>query len=216
MERRQALKQLSAIGAGGLLCASPLKVFANESQTELLNYKKQFQKALGSNEQLIGFSNIEKNYSPVDLKIEGKLPNDIEGFFYRNGPAKHERGDIRYKHLFEGDGMLQSFQFTEGKIRHFGKFIETPKFKREDAAKQFLYSGPDTKLENSLPVSSSDTINVANTNVIPVGNDLWALWEAGSPTLIEQSTLDYKQQVNLGEGTPYGDRLKGLPFRRSP
>ena len=218
MNRRHALKSLSALGAGGLLLSSPMNVIAQSSSkaTSFVNFKKLFQDALGANEQLIGFSNAENNYAPTYLTLEGKLPSELDGVFYRNGPAKHERGELRYKHLFEGDGMLQSFHFSNGKILHTGKFINTPKFEKEEEAKQFLYSGPDTKLDNSLPVSSADLINVANTNIIPVGSDLWALWEAGSPSLIDGDSMEFKEQVIIGSKSSYGERLKGLPFSAHP
>ena len=112
--------------------------------------------------------------------------------------------------------MLQSFHISNGKILHNGKFINTPKYKEEELAKKFLYSGPETKLLNSLPVSNSNMINVANTNVLPVGNDLWALWEAGSPSLIDGSTLDFKEQLTIGGDGQLGNQLKGLPFSAHP
>ena len=52
--------------------------------------------ALKYNPALIGFANIEKNFAPQQLTIEGKLPKESAGSFYRNGPATHERDDKRY------------------------------------------------------------------------------------------------------------------------
>ena len=57
-----------------------------------------------------------------------------------------------------------------------------------------------------------DVINTANTNIIPVGNDLWALWEGGSATVLSADSLHTKHLVNLGVGSKYGDKLKGLNF----
>jgi all-trans-8'-apo-beta-carotenal 15,15'-oxygenase len=136
--------------------------------------------------------------------------------FYRNGSAKHERGEIRYQHDFEGDGMLQKFDIRDQKIVHSGHFINTPKFEQEDSAKQFIYSGPETKIAHAKPVTSADTVNTANTNVIAVGDDLWALWEAGSPTKIDPQTMKFQQHVNLGQGSAYADTIKGLPFSAHP
>src|SRR5207245_2952366 len=36
---------------------------------------------------------------------------------------------------------------------------------------------------------SIDDANAANTGVLPVGEGLWALWEAGSPTLVNAADL---------------------------
>ncbi|WOH37802.1 carotenoid oxygenase family protein [Thalassotalea fonticola] len=218
MQRRELLKSMSAVGLGSLLLNSPFQALANsdKSNSLVVNYKDLFNKALASEPDLIGFANIEDNFSKQELSIEGKIPNDLVGIFFRNGPGKHERGEQRYQHLFEGDGMLQSFKIAEGKIVHQGKFIETPKFQQEQLAEQFLYSGPETKFNDSLPVSNSNMVNTANTNVIPVGDDLWALWEGGTATSVNSETLEFQQQITLGADSKYGQSLKGLPFSAHP
>jgi all-trans-8'-apo-beta-carotenal 15,15'-oxygenase len=217
MKRRQLLKNMASLGAGSLLMNTPFNVLAQDKQPHsATNYKKLFNESLTNNPSLIGFANTKSDFKPQTLSIEGKVPDDLIGTFYRNGAAKHERGEQRYQHLFEGDGMLQSFTFAGGKIIHQGKFINTPKFQKEQQAKRFLYSGPDTKIQASLSVSSSNMVNTANTNVINVGNDLWALWEAGSPTKVNAKTLEYQEQVTLGTNSKYQQSLKGLPFSAHP
>ena len=217
MQRRQLLKSMASLGAGSLLINIPFNAIANiTNSNNVVNYKALFNNSLATNPNLIGFENVEEDFKPQVLAIEGVIPKELSGTFYRNGPAKHERGAIRYQHLFEGDGMLQSFTIAEGKIVHQGKFINTPKFQQEQRANRLLYSGPDTKLSNPLSVSNADTINTANTNVIAVGDDLWALWEAGSPTRVNPETLEYTGQVTLGEHNGYDNKLKGLPFSAHP
>ena len=217
MHRRQLIKSMISLSAGSVLLNSPFNVLAKNSNSDpVVNYKALFNKSLASNPKLIGFANIDHNFKPQVLSLEGSIPRDLKGTFYRNGPGKTERGEFRYQHLFEGDGMLQSFSIADGKIIHQGKFIETPKFQKEQQANKFLYSGPDTQIANPLPVSSADMVNTANTNIIFVGDDLWALWEAGSPTCVDPETLKYEEQVNLGKKTQYQNSLKGLPFSAHP
>ena len=218
MLRRDLLKNLALIGTTSLLPAVPFfgRASIGVSGSQPVHYKSLFKQALKQNPQLLGFANVENNFSIQPLKIEGRMPLKLNGQFYRNGPGKHERGEIRYQHLFEGDGMLQQFRISNGKAFHHGRFIETPKFQQEQKAQTFLYSGPDTKIANALPVSSADDVNTANTNVIAVGNDLWALWEAGSPSRINPKTLEFKERINLGAQSKYGNSLKGLPFSAHP
>ncbi len=218
MQRRQFLKGCASLSAGAVILNSPLKAFASTTSTpqEIVNYKALFNNALSKSPELIGFANVENNFEPQALTIEGVIPHDIQGTYYRNGPAKLERDDQRYQHLFEGDGMLQSFTITGGKIVHKGKFVNTPKFEKEQKANRFLYSGPETVISNPLAVTNADVINTANTNVIAVGDDLWALWEAGSATKVNAKTLEYKEQVTLGEHDKYQKTLKGLPFSAHP
>jgi all-trans-8'-apo-beta-carotenal 15,15'-oxygenase len=214
MERRTFLKQLSILGAASSIPFS-LSALAKEA-SGLISVKNTFNKTLAAHPELIGLASVESDYSPSDLHIEGKLPKDLQGHFLRNGPAKHERACERYEHWFEGDGMVHKFSFGENKITHMGKFIRTPKFVEEEQAQRFLYSGPDSKIPNAKPVSNPGAINTANTNVIPVNDELWALWEAGSATAIDQSSLDFKRQVNLGAGTPMARQLQGMPFSAHP
>ncbi|MDE0202258.1 MAG: carotenoid oxygenase family protein, partial [Rhodospirillaceae bacterium] len=44
--------------------------------------------------------------------LVGRLPADLTGVLWRNGPAEHERFGHRYGHWFDGDGMVQAFTFT--------------------------------------------------------------------------------------------------------
>ncbi len=214
MQRRYLLKAMAAVGAG--LSLPHANVFGQTAVSNTINVKHLFNQAIQKDDALIGLADVQQNYTEQSLKIDGKLPKDIRGYFYRNGPAKHERGEQRYQHLFEGDGMLQRFAIGEGKIKHIGKFVNTPKYAHEESAKRFMFDGPDTKLTVSSAVAHADTINTANTNIIPVGDDLWALWEGGSASVIDKASLSFKNFANLGENSQYGDKLKRLPFSAHP
>ncbi|MEP1386117.1 MAG: carotenoid oxygenase family protein [Paraglaciecola sp.] len=214
MERRTFIKQLALLGAASAVPFS-LSTLA-KSSSALVNVKDTFNQTLATHPELIGFANVESDYENTELRIEGALPKDLQGQFVRNGPAKHERANERYQHWFEGDGMLHKFTIEDNKIKHTGKFIRTPKFIEEEQAQRFLYSGPDSTLINAKEVSSPNVINVANTNVIPVNDELWALWEGGSATAINLANLDFKHQVNLGSGTSMASQLQGMPFSAHP
>lgn len=216
MLRRDLLKGMLALGGACTLPVTAKALTNSTSSVQLVNAKHQFNAALQQEPGLIGLANTEANFAPSKLTLEGKLPTDLSGVFYRNGPGKHERGDIRYQHLFEGDGMVQRFELGNGEIHHFGRFLETPKYMAEEQSQEFLYAGPETKFNAKKATKNADTVNVANTNVLPVGNDLWALWEAGSASRVDPDTLDYQGTINLGEGNQYGDSLKGLPFSAHP
>jgi carotenoid cleavage dioxygenase len=214
MNRREFFKKTTIVAAGAAAISSPLNVFGKSKLA--MTQKELFDAAYKSNPALIGLKNISSDYALNNLTIEGKIPKDFKGTMYRIGPAKHERAGLRYNHLFEGDGMLHGFKFADGKVTHQGKFIRTPKYKTEEAAGRFLYSGPDTRITGGLGVSSVDAINTSNTNVVPVGDDLWTLWEAGSAMRVNPDTLKSDDFINLGAGTSYGDQLKGLPFSAHP
>ncbi|MDO6428867.1 carotenoid oxygenase family protein [Thalassotalea sp. 1_MG-2023] len=217
MERRQALKSLVVGAATTMLPATEsLAAFLQQETDSLAENKVLFDKALLNNPNLIGFQGTHQEFSKTRLTIEGTIPKNIKGSFYRNGAALFERGQQRYQHLFEGDGMIQDFHFENGEIYHQGKFVKTRKYQQEQQAGKFLYSGPDSKVINGLPVSTPEAINTANTNIIPVNGELWALWEAGSPVSISKKDLSTLEYVNLGRNSDYGNTLKGMAFSAHP
>src|ERR1700704_6369210 len=72
------------------------------------------------------------------VRIDGHIPRGLRGVFYRNGPARHERGGERYGHRWDGDGMVQAFRFSESGLSHHGAFVRTEKSMEEDAVWRLL------------------------------------------------------------------------------
>jgi carotenoid cleavage dioxygenase-like enzyme len=59
-------------------------------------------------------------------------------------------------------------------------------------------------------MSGPDDANAANTSVLPVGDKIWALWEAGSPLAMDAETLASEGFVTLRPD------LKAMPFLAHP
>ena len=77
----------------------------------------------------------EYDYAP---HIEGQLPAALQGTLYRNGPGRFDRGGLRKRMLLDGDGMLQAYQFRNGRVRFRTRFVRTTKYVAEEAAGRFL------------------------------------------------------------------------------
>jgi all-trans-8'-apo-beta-carotenal 15,15'-oxygenase len=45
--------------------------------------------------------------------VEGAVPAFLRGTYYLNGPARFERGGVRYRHRLDGDGMVCALTFFE-------------------------------------------------------------------------------------------------------
>eukprot|EP00793_Prasinoderma_coloniale_P006706 PRCOL_00001536-RA len=70
--------------------------------------------------------------------IEGQIPPELEGTLLRNGPAYFEReGDLNKRYL-DGDGMVTSIAFKDGKAFFRNKFVQTECFKAEQEAGKYL------------------------------------------------------------------------------
>jgi carotenoid cleavage dioxygenase len=169
-----------------------------------------FRAALAQQPWLLGYASTPPRLDCAELAIEGRWPRELEGTLYRNGPARHEVGDLRYRHWFDGDGMIQAFRIKDGKVAHRGRMVATEKYRREIAAGRALERGFGTALPGLPPPSSPAAVNVANINVIGHAGRLLALWEAADAYALDPLTLD-----TLGVQV-WRDDLKGLPFSAHP
>ena len=115
--------------------------------------------------------NLRGNYAPLrmecninDLIIEGEVPKELFGSYYRNGPDPQfppMGGDY---HWFAGDGMVHAFHFENGKVSYLNRWAQTSKWKQERKAGRSLI--------NALNPMEPDPIfdfegedGTANTNI---------------------------------------------------
>jgi all-trans-8'-apo-beta-carotenal 15,15'-oxygenase len=159
---------------------------------------------------LMGWDNAPAELDRASLTLEGRWPSGLRGTFFRNGPAQHQRGNVRYDHWFDGDGMVHRWGMGEGRVSYKNRFVKTAKRDAEIAAGRFIYPAGGTQIAGSGAVTSPDGINVANTSILAVGNKIWALWEGGSPTAMDAKTLETEGFVALA------DNLRGAPFSAHP
>ncbi|MEZ5739929.1 MAG: carotenoid oxygenase family protein [Burkholderiaceae bacterium] len=149
-------------------------------------------------------------FGPTPMTIQGRWPAGLQGVLYRNGPARFVRGDTRYRHWFDGDGMVHAFAMGPGGISHRGRMVATTRAGLEQAAGRFLWDGFGTHFADARPTRSPDTLNVANISVLPIGDEVMALWEAGSAW-----RLDGRSLQTLGRKT-WSPDTDGAPFGAHP
>ena len=46
-----------------------------------------------------------------EARVEGKIPTQLRGTLYRNGPGLFDRNGMRKRNILDGDGMVQAFRF---------------------------------------------------------------------------------------------------------
>ena len=142
--------------------------------------------------------------------LRGRWPAGLRGRFYRNGPALYERGAERYHHWFDGDGMVQQFSITDGRVSHRGRLVRTSKLKAEQQAGRFLMSTLGTQIEGGPPASGPDAFNVANTNALEHAGRVLALWEGGSAYALDPADLSTQGPVT------WRADLQQMPFSAHP
>ena len=157
-----------------------------------------------------GFRTAPETLDAELTRLDGRLPDEFSGSFYRIGPAQFERGGERLGHWFDGDGMIHRFAIAGGRVAHRGRFVDTPKRRAEKAAGRFLYTGYGFAPKGLTGIRGPDDLNAANTNVLPIGGEVWALWEGGSPYRVDAVTL-----ATLGRKA-FDGGLNGVAFSAHP
>lgn len=159
----------------------------------------------------LGVADVDADIPLQSLtRISGRLPAGFGGTLYRNGPAKFRRGGSAAGHWFDGDGLIRRFHFDDGKATLNARFADTPKRRLEEKLNAMVTPGFGTKGTDQASVNGPDDANSGNTSILPVGDEIWALWEGGSPVRMNAETLE-----TLGMKTFRRD-LKSMPFSAHP
>jgi len=140
----------------------------------------------------------EHGYEP--LALEGKLPAELRGTLYRNGPGQFGLNGVRYSHPFEGDGAITSVRFSGGKAFGASQLTQSAGLAEERAAGKMLYGLKAPWFRRVRNMFRNRQKNTANTNVIVWQGRLYALMEAAIPTELDPVTLATRGETTL-DGT---------------
>ena len=208
--RRRLLGAGLTAGAAGL---APLAALTRALARDVAagdDWSAEFAARLGEDPALLGFKGVAVDELAGTARIEGRLPPDLRGTLYRNGPAVHERFGLRYRHWFDGDGMVQAFRFDGAAVTHRGRVLLTPKLARETVAGRRVYPGFATAVADGARVRGPDDLNTANISVLDHHGELLALWEGGSASVLDRGTLAWRSFKTWTEG------FEGVPFTAHP
>lgn len=138
----------------------------------------------------------EHDYS---ARIDGRLPDALQGTLYRNGPGLFQRGTVTKRHLLDGDGMIQAFTFANGSVRYRNRFVRTPKFLEEDVLGQFVRPTWSTRSPAGLLRNMGGRItSQAGVTVYHRDGRLLAFDEVGLPFELDPATLETRGEFNPG------------------
>ncbi len=147
------------------------------------------------------FAPVTREGEAVDLPVlEGEVPKDLWGAYFRNGPNNRFAPRNRY-HWFDGDGMVHGVWFEDGKARYRSRWIQTQGFRHEAEAGHGVWGGVLGPFDFSLP--GGPLKDTANTDLVPLRDQLFALWyESGSLYSLHPKTLETKGVETLGGALP--------------
>lgn len=180
---------------------------------------------------------LEGNYAPVGRESDftglqpsrGRIPDALRGTLYRMSPApRFPPLHRRLYHWFDGDGMIDAFTFSEGRVHHRNRWVRTEKLALEERAGHALFGGiRDLALSPfegflalgftpldilSLPLRKAlgqplpeeqllrilRAVARANTSIQLVAGRLLALQEGSVPYEIDPQTLATKGPFDFG------------------
>ena len=142
--------------------------------------------------------------SAGNLLVEGELPQDLYGAYYRNGPNPLFKPTNSY-HPFDGDGMLHAVYFREGKASYRNRYIQTAPLQQEIKKGQAIWPGMMGPFDFSLP--GSPIKDTCNTDVVLFAGQLMPTWyNAGIPHKLDPLTLQTEGIYHI-ENRLRGDRM---------
>jgi carotenoid cleavage dioxygenase-like enzyme len=124
-----------------------------------------------------------------DCEVTGKIPSDLDGAFVRLG------GDWLYPPKFEDDspfsmdGYISMFRFKSGIVDYKGRWVKTPRFKADRAARRQLFGKYRNPFTDDPGVKGLDR-SVQNTTPLAFAGKLFTLKEDSLPYEIDCNTLE--------------------------
>lgn len=129
------------------------------------------------------------------LPVEGELPADLRGAYFRNGPNPLLPPKNRY-HPFDGDGMVHGVYFDGGRAGYRNRWVATEALAGE--RENGLSVSPGVMGPFDYSVSPFGIKDTSNTDVVYYRDQLLTLWyNAGNPYALHGGSLDTLQPFSL-------------------
>jgi carotenoid cleavage dioxygenase-like enzyme len=132
------------------------------------------------------YTPVTQETTVVDCKVVGEIPRDLWGAYCRNGPNPvHAPNNLH--HWFDGDGMIHSVYFENGKAEYRNRYIRTDDYKAEVAGR---CDAGGVLLPANLDRGDLVYKDTANTDLVFHNGTLMALWYiSGKPVRVDPRTL---------------------------
>jgi carotenoid cleavage dioxygenase len=128
-----------------------------------------------------------------DCEVEGNIPRELNGAFYRVGGEWFYPPPAEDDSPFSADGYISSFRIHDGIVDFKSRWVKTPRFLNNLAARRQLYGvyrNPFTA-DPSIQYADKPYLGtVMNTAPIAHGGKLFALKEDAQPYEIDPNTLE--------------------------
>lgn len=146
-----------------------------------------------------------------DCEVEGTIPSDLNGAFYRVGPDPQyplRPGNIP----FDGEGHVSMFRIKDGRVDYKTRYVKNDRWKAQDEAGRLLfpmYRNPH--VNDPLVEEKNLSRSTANTHIINHRHMLLALKEDSPPSALDLLTLETLEPTHT-----FGGQLPSQTFTAHP
>lgn len=123
-----------------------------------------------------------------DCEVDGKVPTDLNGAFYRVGPDPQyplHPGNIP----FDGEGHVSMFRIENGRVDYRSRYVRNERYLAQDKARRLLFPMYRNPYMNDPSVEGLSR-STANTHIMNHKNYLLALKEDSPPAALDLLTLE--------------------------
>ena len=135
------------------------------------------------------FEPIRIESDVADLDIEGEVPADLDGAFFRVQPDPKHPPLLGDDIAFNGDGMIGQFRFKDGRVDFKQRYCRTDKLVLEEKAGRALFGAYRNPLQDDPSVKGRYR-GTANTNAYFHGGYLFGLKEDSPAVAMDANTLE--------------------------
>ena len=144
-----------------------------------------------------------------DLPVQGEIPSEIDGAFYRMQPEHQFPPLLGDDIAFNGDGMVGMFRFRGGKVNFRQRWAKTDKWKLENEAGRALFGAYRNPLTDAETVKGRIR-GTANTNAFIHSGKLYGLKEDSPALAMDPATLDTEGYTDF-QGAMQGETFTAHP-----
>jgi carotenoid cleavage dioxygenase-like enzyme len=205
VDRRSFLRAAATSGAGavlggGLIAQAQAGVrFPSEPQT------------FGTGGGVLG-AVCRSEFDLYDCEVEGQIPADLDGAFYRVGPDPQYPKPDQFAHdiAFDGEGHLSQFRIQNGHVDFRSRYVRTQRWKAQHVARKSLFGMYRNPLTDDPSVKGVSR-GTANTQMIFHHGRLFAMKEDSPPVALDPNTLE-----TTDDRYTFGGGLPGETFTAHP
>jgi carotenoid cleavage dioxygenase-like enzyme len=125
---------------------------------------------------------IRIEWSMGNMAVEGRIPEEIHGAFFRAVPDPAHPPLFDDDHVLSSDGMVSRFYIENGAIDHDIRYVRTPRYEAERKARRSLFGRYRNRFTDLPEVRDLDRAVVNTTSV----------WHAGRLLMTKEDTRAYE------------------------